>query len=81
MTTAPKHGDVLIRAYAGARYQLLDAATHTHIAIVGNLQMAVTIASERGGAVWRENVDNRGRPLGDAVLLLPKQSAVHTGHT
>ena len=74
MATIPMHGDVLIRAYAGSSYQLLDATTHKQIAIIGNLQLAVTMASERGGAVWRENVDNRGRPLGSPVLLLPRGS-------
>ena len=74
MTTSPTRGDVLIRSYARSSYQLLDATTHEEIAIIGNLQMAVTMASERGGAVWRENVDNRGRPLGSPVLLLPKTS-------
>ena len=71
MTASPTRGDVLIRAYAGS-YQLLDAATHEPIAIVAALQMAVRIASDHGGAVWRENVDNRGRPLGDPVMLRPR---------
>ena len=76
MTIIPTHGDVLIRAYVGSNYQLLDATTHKQIAILGNLQMAVTMASERGGAVWRENVDNRGRPVGAPVLLLPRSVAI-----
>ena len=38
--------------------------THEPIAIAPDLRAALRAASERGGAVWRENVDNRGRPLG-----------------
>jgi hypothetical protein len=76
MTTIPTDGDVLIRVYVGSSYQLLEATTHKQIAILGNLQMAVTMASERGGAVWRENVDDRGRPLGAPVLLLPRSVAI-----
>jgi len=75
MTTIPTHGDVLIRAYVGSSYQLLDATTHAN-RDSRELPMAVTMASERGGAVWRENVDNRGRPLGAPVLLLPRSSAI-----
>lgn len=74
MTIGPSHGDVLIRAYSDSSYQLLDAGSYEQIAIIGDLRTAITIASERGGAVWRENVDNRGRPLGAPVLLLPRTS-------
>jgi len=65
---------------AGSSYQLLDATTHKQIAIIGNLEMAVTMARERGGAVWRENADNRGRPLGNPVLL-PRASECGVGLT
>ena len=70
MKTSPTHGDVLIRAYAGS-----NATTHEQIAIIGDLQTAVLMARDRGRAVWRENVDDRGRPLGSPVLLLPRPSA------
>ena len=72
---SPKPGDVLIRAFADSSYQLVDAMTHRQIAIIGELHLAVKIATDHGGAVWRENVDNRGRPLGSPVLLLPRASA------
>ena len=77
MTAGPTHGDVLIRTYAGSSYQLLDASTHEQIAVIGTLQMAVMMARDRGGSVWRENVDNRGRPLGNPVLLMPRASVSH----
>ena len=74
MPASPTRGDVLIRVYGGSNYQLLDAMTHEQIAIIADLQMAVRAGSEHGGAVWRENVDNRGRSLGSPVLLLPRRS-------
>jgi hypothetical protein len=74
MATTPKHGDVLVRVFGESNYQLLDATTHEQIAIVPTLPAAIEVANERGGAVWRENVDNRGRPLGNPVLLLPRTS-------
>lgn len=72
MTTSPTRGDVLIRVYAGSSFQLVDAMTREQIAIIGDLKMAVRIGSDHGGAVWRENVDNRGRPIGDPILLMPQ---------
>ena len=74
MTTRPRHGDVLIRVFSESSYELLDATTHAQIAIAPDLETAVKVAGERGGAVWRTNVDNHGRPLGDPVLLLPRTS-------
>jgi len=73
MSSIPKRGDVLIRAL-GDDFELVDATTREQIAIVPALQEAVQVASERGGAVWRENVDDGGRPLGRPVLILPRPS-------
>ena len=67
-------GDVLIRTVGESSFELVDATTREQIAIVPALQVAVQVAGERGGAVWRENVDSRGRPLGHAVLLLPRST-------
>jgi hypothetical protein len=77
MPASPASGDVLIRLYTGSSYQLVDAMTREQIAIIRDLPMAVRIGSDHGGAVWRENVDNRGRPLGSPVLLLPRSSVGH----
>jgi hypothetical protein len=60
----PKDGDVLIRAVGDYSFELVDVTTREQIAIVPALRVALQVASERGGAVWRENVDHRGRPLG-----------------
>lgn len=73
MSSIPKHGDVLIRALDDD-FELVDATTREQLAIVPALQEAVQVASERGGAVWRENVDDGGRPLGHPVLILPRPS-------
>jgi hypothetical protein len=69
MTMTPPGGDVLIRPFGESSYQLLDMATREQIAIVPELPLAIKVASDRGGAVWRENVDDRGRPIGNPVLL------------
>ena len=74
MPATPKHGDVLIRAFGESSFQLVDATTDEQISIAPDLPVAVRIASDCGGAVWRENLDNRGRRLGSPVLLLPPAS-------
>ena len=71
MQNACQHGDVLIRDFVGGSFQLLDAATHEQIAIVPSFENVLRIAADRGGAVWRQNIDNRGRPLGSPMLLAP----------
>jgi hypothetical protein len=57
----------------------VDAATHQQIAIVPSIEDAIRIAGDRGGAVWRDNVDNRGRPLGEPILLMPQMTHSATG--
>jgi hypothetical protein len=77
---AVQRGDVLLRSYVGESFQLIDAVTREQIAIVLSMERAVTLAAQRGGSVWHENTDNRGRALGPAILLLPKGSVeVPTG--
>ena len=73
MATANR-GDVLIRVFAGSSLELVDAVTREPITMVSSLDEAIAIAAERRAAVWRENVDNRGRALGSPILLLPKVS-------
>ena len=78
MNAAAQRGDVLLRPYVGESFQLIDAVTREQIAIVLSMERAVTIAAQRGGSVWNENTDNRGRVLGPATLLLPKGSVETT---
>ena len=70
MGTAPRRGDVLIRA-CGASYELVDAVTHDPIAVADTFQQALAMAAKHRAAVWRANVDDRRRPLGEPILVLP----------
>jgi hypothetical protein len=72
LNAAAQRGDVLLRPYVGESFQLIDAATREQIAIVLSMERAVTVAAQRGGSVWHENSDNRGRALGPPILLLPQ---------
>jgi hypothetical protein len=72
-----RHGDVLVRHFVGSSLELVDANTHRPIAIVPTLHHAVTIAAGRGGRVWSENVDNRGRALGEPILLASPEMTTH----
>jgi hypothetical protein len=74
MQTAVASGDVFIRPYVGGSFQLVDASTREQIAIVPSMETALSLGTERGGAVWQENADNRGRVLGPPILLLPRGS-------
>ena len=74
MKTAVATGDVVIRSNVGGSFQLVDATTHEQIAIVPSIETALTIGAERGGSVWHENADNRGRILSPPTLLLPSGS-------
>ena len=70
MRAVPRRGDVLIRA-SGASYELVDAVTHDLIAVAETFQEALAIAARHRAAVWHANVDDRRRPSGEPVLVLP----------
>jgi hypothetical protein len=65
-------GDVFIRPYAGHSVQLLDADTREQLAIVSCMERGIALAAQWGGAVWNENADSHGRPLGPPMLLVAK---------
>jgi hypothetical protein len=67
-------GDVIIQVRAGTSLQLVDAVTRGQIGIAASLSEALELAADQKGAVWRENVDHYGRPLGAPILILPKMS-------
>jgi hypothetical protein len=74
--STPKNGDVLIREDAATRtgaFVLLDAVTLKRLrGPYGTLAAAASAARDLAGthgAVWRENVDNRGRSLGAPIRL------------
>ena len=69
--SVPQIGDILIRNLGTDRFVLVDAVTGKHLAgPVKGFAVAVTIAQQRGArAIWQQNTDERGRPLGDPFKL------------
>jgi hypothetical protein len=66
-------GDIVISRASGAEvFELHDAVTGSLVLTSQTLRSALDVAISRGGAVWRSNTDNRGCPLGDAVLLVAR---------
>ena len=67
----PQSGDILIRSLLGDRYELVDVISLAPIA--GPFDLALTaIAAARARnprAIWQQNADSRGRPLGDPFRL------------
>ena len=64
--------DVLIRNASPDAYLVADAlSSRTLAGPFPSLVDAITTARllSRGGSIWRENVDDRGRPLGEAIPL------------
>jgi hypothetical protein len=66
----PRVGDILIRN-TGDMFQLTDVVTGKHIAgPFKGCMLAAAAARIRGArAIWRQHVDERGRPLGDPFKL------------
>jgi hypothetical protein len=73
---APEHGDVLIRRFVGSSLQVVDARTLEQICIVPSVDFGIRIAADRRVAVWRENVDHQGNPMGAPTLLWRRTCAV-----
>jgi hypothetical protein len=68
----PSHGDLLIIRRATGAYELVEAVTRTPITIASTFNELLAIAARKRGAVWQQMHDNRGRPLGDPTLVLPR---------
>jgi hypothetical protein len=70
----PQVGDILIRNTASDMFLLTDVVTGKHIAgPFKGFMLAAAAARIRGGrAIWQQNVDERGRPLGEPFKL-PEQ--------
>ena len=66
---APELGDVLIRRFVGSSLQLVDAATLEQLCIVPSIDFGIRIGADQCVAVWRENVDQEGHPMGAPILL------------
>lgn len=67
----PQPGDILIRSNPAGGYELVDAVSQ--VFIDGPFKVALTaVAAARlreARAIWQQNVDDRGRPLGDPFRL------------
>ena len=67
----PQHGDILIRPTVAGGFELVDAVSHAFIG--GPFDVALTaIAAARLAqprAIWQQQFDARGRPIGDPVRL------------
>ena len=68
-------GDVVLRGSVEAGYTLVDLLTGEPLSeAFSELEVAVAVAIERGAAtIWRENLDNRGRPVGPLAILIKQQ--------
>ena len=67
---SPKFGDVLIRGEVGGGFEIVDALKFTRLSgHLPTLQEAMTTARLKGGRIWQQTVDARGRALGDPVPL------------
>ena len=66
-------GDLLIRGSGHARFLVLDATSHETLTVCATFNEAIGFAARRNtGAVWHQATDNRGRPMGDPTILLPR---------
>ena len=58
-------GDLVLRGSFSAGFEIVDALTEQHVAGPMQLSRAIQAAKAYGAiALWRQNVDDRGRPLG-----------------
>ena len=68
----PKFGDVLIREHMDGGYEVVDALTFAHLSgHISTLNDALTIARLKGGRIWQQTVDRRGRPISEPALFQP----------
>jgi hypothetical protein len=65
-------GDLLIIRRGPNLFELVDATTREPITIGSSCKELLRIGARRHGAVWQENLDNRGRPLSEPILVLPR---------
>jgi hypothetical protein len=73
----PATGDVIIRGTLGDGFSVVDAVTDRLISELGlSLPAAIATAkvSVKGGTIWQQLVDARGRPFGPASRLYPAGS-------
>ena len=65
----PQPGSVILRG-SGGYFELVDAGSHAHIAGPVQWSRAVQLAKAHGAtAIWRQDLDERGRPIGPPYLI------------
>jgi hypothetical protein len=70
--TAPRLGDVIVRANDGRSFDVVDAATLKPIAeSLASLDAAIAVARIQGETIWRQTVDRRGRAIDEPTRLDP----------
>ena len=72
---SPTPGDIIVRGSLEVGYTLVDLTTGERISeVFSDLGVAVETALESGAvAIWSQNLDNRGRPLGPPTILIKKE--------
>ena len=67
----PQVGDVLIRALKNQRFTLLDVVTTKFLSgpFDGFPAAAAAARARNARMIWQQNVDERGRALGDPFVL------------
>jgi hypothetical protein len=63
--------DVILRGDTSTGFHIVDAMTEAHLAgPLSSLSAAIEAARQHGACgVWQQSVDNRGRALGDPILI------------
>ena len=73
MLAAARPGATLIVFRDTDAFDVSDAVTLEPIVTGSTLWDALAAARGLGGAVWRQSLDDGGRPIGDAVLWMPRR--------
>lgn len=70
----PQVGDILIRALKNQRFTLMDVVTTKFLSgpFDGFPAAAAAARARKARMIWQQNVDDRGRALGD-LFVLPDQ--------
>jgi hypothetical protein len=71
MATQPVPGDLILRGSFGTGFELVDAVTHTvKVSNLPTVESALKAAMRlQPNCVWQQNVDERGRPIGELFRL------------
>ena len=65
-------GDLLIRPVKGGRFELVELASQKHVGAGVFETIAAAVSAARAlnpQAIWQQNIDDRGRPLGDPFRI------------